>query len=296
MQSVLAIINPRSGTQLGAQAAQRLSQIALSHQIEITIRPTTSDRSVSELVADAAAFSRVIACGGDGTVTAVINGLVGKKVPLAIVPIGTGNVLGQAIGINPDYRLACDDAMADCDFLSLDLGLLNDKTHFALRLSTGYEALVTQDTTREMKSRLGKLAYLWEAARHALRPPSARYRIDVDGEVMRQRAASVWVANTSTLGILGLELDPAISLSDRQLDLCIFKLSASRDMQRVFQWFFRRERLPATAVMRIPVRNYVNIVAASRQPVQVDGDAIGHTPCRVRVVPGALSVCIPRKA
>ncbi len=295
MQRVLAIINPRAGAQFGSQAAQRLSQIALSREIELTIRPTRADRSINGLLEDAGSFTRVVACGGDGTITAVINGIVGKNVPLAIVPTGTGNVLGQAIGINQDYRQACDDALNDCDLLPLDLGLLNEQIHFALRLSTGYEALVTQDTTREMKTRLGKLAYLWEAARHALRLPSARYRIDVDGAVMRQRAASIWVANTSALGILGLELDPAIRLSDRQLDLCIFKFSAARDMQRVSQWFFRRERLPATIVMRIPVRNYVNIVAAKRQPVQVDGDAVGHTPCRIRVVPDAISVCVPRK-
>ena len=292
MERVLAIVNPRSGGQQGAQTAHWLSEIAVSRGLHLTIRPTTIETSAAALVSDARHFDRVIACGGDGTATQVINGLVGMHIPLAIVPSGTGNVLAQAIGIKQDLRLACEAAMSESDLLPLDLGLLNETHYFALRLSVGYEALVTRDTTREMKIRLGKLAYLWEAARHALRLSAVRYRIDVDGhQDMRLRAESIWVANTGALGILGLELDSAISLSDRQLDLCIFRFTAGHDLRRIMRWLFRSERLPATVVKRIPVTSYVNIVAGARQAVQVDGDHVGHTPCRIRVIPAAISVC-----
>ena len=265
----------------------------MSRGLQLTLRPTHLETSASALVADVRQFDRVIVSGGDGTVTQVINGMVGSDVPLAIVPGGTGNVLAQSVGVSPDLRLACEEALKPCDYLPVDLGLLNDKDYFALRLSLGYEALVTLDTTRELKTRYGKLAYLWQAAWHALHLSPVRYRIDVDGTLIRSRAESIWVANTSTLGILGLELDPAISLCDRQLDLCLFRFTLGREMQRVLQWLLRRERLPATVVKRIPVKQYVNIAASPRQPVQVDGDAIGHTPCRIRVIPGGVLLCRP---
>jgi diacylglycerol kinase (ATP) len=291
LQRVLAIINPISGWHLGAQTAQWLSELAISRGIELTIRPTSAEQSASELVQDARAFDRVVVSGGDGTVTQVINGLVGTGVPMAIVPSGTGNVLGQTVGISPDLLLACEDALTWTDVLPMDLGLLNEKVYFALRLSIGYEALVTQATTRELKTRFGKMAYLWQGWRHGLHLPAARYRFDVDGNVFRRYAESVWVANTGTLGILGLVLDPAISLCDRQLDLVFFRFTAGRDMQRILQWLLQRERLPATVAMRIPVKQYVNIVVGTRQPVQVDGDLAGETPCRIRVVPGGVLVC-----
>lgn len=295
MQRVLAIVNPRSGWRQGLQTTQWLSEIAVSRGLQLTIRPTSAEYSASELVSDARAFDRVVVSGGDGTVTQVINGMVGSGVPLALVPGGTGNVLGQAVGVNSDLQLACEDALGDCDLLPLDLGLLNEKTYFALRLSIGYEALVTQDTTRELKTRFGKLAYLWQAARHALHLPATRYRFDVDGTIFRQRAESVWVANTSTLGLLGLQLDPTISLCDKQLDLCLFRFTTGRDLQRIMQWALGQERLPAAVVTRISVRNYVSIVAGSRQPVQVDGDNVGHTPSRIRVIPGGVMVCTRRR-
>jgi YegS/Rv2252/BmrU family lipid kinase len=296
MQRVLAIINPCSGAQQGAQIAQWLSEISVSAGLELTIRHTNIDESASNLVSDARDFARIVVAGGDGTVTEVLNGIVGAHVPLAIIPGGTGNVLGQAIGISTDVRQACQDALLTSETLPLDMGFLNDTTYFALRLSIGYEALVTRHTTRESKSRFGKLAYIWEGIRQGLRLQSARYRIDVDGVTVRQRAESIWVANTSALGVFGLELDPAINLRDGQLDLVIFRVSRLRDIQRLFQALNRRERLPSMLITRIPVKNYVNIVASARQPVQVDGDTIGHTPCRIRVVPEAVSICKPAKA
>lgn len=295
MQRVLAIINPCSGAQQGAQIAQWLSEIAVSTGMDLTIRPTNVGQSASALVRDADDFVRIVVAGGDGTVTEVLNGLVGAHVPLAIIPGGTGNVLGQAIGINTDVRQACQDALTTGESLPLDMGLLNDTAYFALRLSVGYEAFVTRHTTRESKSRFGKLAYIWEGMRQALRLQSARYRIDVDGVTVRQRAESIWVANTSALGVFGLELDPSISLRDGQLDLLIFRVSRLRDIQHLFQALSRRERLPSMLITRIPVRNYVNIVASVRQPVQVDGDTVGHTPCRIRVVPEAVRICKPAK-
>jgi diacylglycerol kinase family enzyme len=263
----------------------------MKRELQLTLRPTNADVSAAQLVADARLFDRVVVSGGDGTVTQVINGMVGSDVPLAIIPGGTGNVLAQAIGVTPDLRQSCDDALKPCDYLPVDLGLLNEKDYFALRLSMGYEALVTLDTTRELKTRFGKFAYMWQAAQHALRLSPVKYRIDVDGTAIRTPAESVWVANTSTLGVLGLELDPAISLCDRQLDLCIFRFTFGREIQRVLRWLLRREQLPATVVKRIPVKEYVNIAASPRQPVQIDGDSIGNTPCRIRVIPGGVLIC-----
>ena len=41
----------------------------------------------------------VIACGGDGTINEVINGLAGSQVPMALLPAGTANILAKELGI-----------------------------------------------------------------------------------------------------------------------------------------------------------------------------------------------------
>jgi YegS/Rv2252/BmrU family lipid kinase len=289
----LAVVNPRSGSQAGAQVSKWLSEIADQHKIKLIIRETTPERDAHELVKDAVDFDRVIASGGDGTIMQVINGIARRHVPLAIIPAGTGNALAMALGLTTDLRAACEEALSDAHLFPLDLGLLNDDLYFALRLGIGYEAVVTQDVTRELKTRLGKSAYILQAIRRAIQARSVRYRFDVDGKFLRRRAESVWVANAGSLGILGLDLDPNIQYGDGQLDLCVMRFGFKRDVQVIVRRLFNRQRLPASVLSRVPVRNTVRIAAHPRQPVQADGEVVGETPCEARVVPGAVMVCRP---
>ena len=298
LRRALVIANPVSGAHQADAITQRLAELSAANQCELVVRHTSKEVSGADLARDAAQFDRVIVSGGDGTVTQVLGGMVGSATPLAIVPGGTGNVLAVALGLSPDWQHACIDALdpaAAC--LPLDLGLLNDTTYFALRFSSGYEAQVTRDTTRELKTRFGKLAYAWQAIRHALHFQAARYRFRVDGgKSFRHRAEFIWVANTGALGVLGLELDPHIRLNDGQLDLCVFRVTAMRDLRRVLQWALRKDRLPSTLLKHIVVNDRVSISASPPQPVQIDGDTVATTPCIIKVVPGAVNVCLKRKA
>ena len=154
----------------------------------------------------------------------------------------------------------------------------------------GYEALVTLGTTRELKIRFGKFAYMWQAAQHALRLSPVKYRIDVDGNVIRTPAESVWVANTSTLGVLGLELDPPLACATGNWT-CASSASPSGARCNAYCAGYCAANNCGHGGQRIPVKEYVNIAASPRQPVQIDGDSIGNTPCRIRVIPGGVLIC-----
>ncbi len=296
VRRALAIVNPRSGNQSGNQVSAWLTEIAQTNGVELVVRETSQEQDPKTQVHDAKQFDRVIASGGDGTVMQVINGLARKNVPLAIIPSGTGNALAIAFKLTLDLRKVCEESLSDATLMPLDLGLLNDTLYFALRLSIGYEAFVTQDTTRELKTRLGKSAYVIQAIKHAVQIRTVRYRFEMDGKVIRRRAGSVWVANAGSLGILGLDLDPNIIFNDGQLDLCAMSLSFRRDFQIVIQRLFARKRLPAAVLSRMPVRDYVRIITYPKQPIQVDGEVVSRTPCEIRVVPNAIQICIPPAA
>lgn len=293
LHRALAIYNPRSGNQSGEHIAGRLKELAQASNVELVLRETSAETDAKELVQDADQFDRVIAAGGDGTVMQVMNGIAKKGIPLSVIPAGTGNALAQALQLTLDLRRAAEEVFLPAVFSPLDLGLLDNRLHFALRLSIGYEAVVTQDTTRELKTRFGKMAYVMQAVRHAVKVRTVRYRFVVDGKMIRRRAESVWVANAGSLGALDLDLDRNINYSDGRLDLCVMRLSMKQDLRVIAQRLVMRQRLPASVFSRIPIRQSIRIITYPRQPIQVDGEVVGETPCEIKVVPNAIQICRP---
>ncbi len=296
LRNALAIYNPRSGNQSGERIAGWLTEQAQSNSVDLVLRETSADVDAKDLVQDADQFDRVIAAGGDGTIMQVMNGIAKKGIPLSVIPSGTGNALAQALQLTLDLRRATEEVFLPAVFSPLDLGLLDDRLYFALRLSVGYEAVVTQDTTRELKTRFGKMAYVMQAVRHAVKVRAVRYRFIVDGKMIRRHAESVWVANAGSLGALDLDLDRRISYNDGQLDLCVMRLSLKQDLRVIAQRLMMRQRLPASAFSRIPIRQSIRIITYPRQPIQVDGEMAGETPCEIKVVSNAIQICRPAAA
>ena len=291
---ILAIVNPGSGAHSGDQVSQWLTENATAHSVELIVRNTSMETPTKTLLEDSESFDRIIASGGDGTLMEVVNGLAAKSstVPMFIVPAGTGNALAKGLRLNLDLQKVCAKAFEEVQVMPLDLGLLNDKLYFALRLSIGFEARVTMDATRELKNRLGIFAYALQALRHSVQERIVRYRFNIDGKEVRAHAQSIWVANIGSLGIGDLEIDPSISSYDEKLDLCIIRFSFRRDLQRVIQQLRGRQRLPATALNVLGFYKECLIAASPRQPIQVDGEVVGETPCRIKVVPKAIQVCM----
>src|SRR5262249_1448703 len=87
------------------------------------------------------------------------SGLIGSQVPLAILPGGTANVMSVELGIPNDLMQAC--ALVSGEeraFRQVDMGQVNDHT-FLLRAGVGFEADRVQGASRELKDRIGSLAY-----------------------------------------------------------------------------------------------------------------------------------------
>ncbi len=293
LRRAVAIVNPAAGSRFGASVAPWLTDLATERGIELVLRETTPNADPRDLTGDAGAFDRVIASGGDGTLMQVMSGLAHSGVPLAIIPSGTGNVLAKALGIPLDLRAACMASFNPARLLAMDLGVVNDSIYFALRMSAGYEARVIRDTTREMKASLGRLAYGVQGGKHALQMQPARYRIEVDGDVLEWDTGNLWVANSGTLGVMGLDLDPRIRMDDGQLDLCALSLGPISGAPAAVMQFLKQDELPQAILSHARVRHHARIEAWPPQPVQADGDLIGETPCTVRVAQQAIQVCVP---
>jgi YegS/Rv2252/BmrU family lipid kinase len=298
MHRALAILNPGSGARQAGEVTRQLLECAERMGVQLGVRYTAPGEPVPLLLNDALQFDRIIAAGGDGTLMDVFTGLkqVGYAGALAIVPAGTGNVLARALKIPTDIPSACALALdMNAATLLLDLGCAQmsngRESCFALRLSAGYEAKVLETTTPELKSRFGKLAYVAQGALHAVTSSPAQYRCEVDGEIISRTAFAALVVNHGTLGVLGMNLDPAIDPHDGQLDLYLVGPDPSPGM---INDILVGNAVPLDALAgRKPIRASILINAEPPQPVQADGDVIGITPVRVTILKDAVRLCVP---
>jgi YegS/Rv2252/BmrU family lipid kinase len=239
----------------------------------------------------AAGLQLVAICGGDGTVMACLGALSGTGLPVAIIPLGSGNLLARNLAIPLELDDALDVAVNGED-RQIDLGRLGDRP-FAVMAGMGFDAAMMADTTEGMKRFAGWPAYVASALRH-LRDPVMRVQLRIDdGPPLRRRARTVLVGNVGQLEG-GLELLPDAVADDGLLDVVIVSPRTIRDWLRVAYRIMRRPRANDRHLERL--RGQVISIEADRvAPRQMDGEVISKgSGIDARVDPAALIVRVPR--
>lgn len=231
----------------------------------------------------------VFACGGDGTVMAVVTALAGTDVAMAVLPAGTGNLLAANLGLAGEPATGVQVAL-EGGRRRIDVGVVDDHC-FAVMAGMGFDAQMLAGTSEKAKKRLGWIAYVGGAVKH-LRDRPMRARIVLDGGApMPRRPRTVIVGNVGRLqgGVRLLsKADPA----DGKLDVAILSPNNLGHWASL-AWAVvrRRERVP---LMETYTASRVEIYARSSQPRQLDGDLIepGRA-LKISVKPGALLLCVP---
>ncbi|XVV10970.1 diacylglycerol/lipid kinase family protein [Actinoplanes sp. CA-131856] len=232
----------------------------------------------------------VFACGGDGTVMAVVTALAGSDVTMAVLPAGTGNLLAANLGLGADPATGVQVAI-EGGRRRIDVGVVDGGQCFAVMAGMGFDAQMLEGTSETAKKRIGWLAYVGGALRH-LRDRPMRARIVLDGgPPMPRHARTVIVGNVGRLqgGVRLLqEADPA----DGKLDVAVLSPNNLGHWARL-SWAVvrRRKRVP---LMETYTAERVEIHTRSTQPRQLDGDLIDPgRHLKIHVKPSALLLCVP---
>ncbi|WP_029144800.1 diacylglycerol/lipid kinase family protein [Microbacterium luticocti] len=258
----------------------------------------------------------VLVAGGDGTVRAVAEALVDSRVPLTIVPSGTGNLLARNLELPLTDPEAAIRAAFDGEVREIDIGMARltraDGTTaehaFVVMAGIGLDAAMIANTRSQLKRSVGWVAYVDGAARSL---PGARpFRVvyELEGHRLHTtRVHSMLFANCGALPA-GIELVPDASVADGLLDVALIQPNGWFGWLGVWRkvWWdnsvLRRTRAGRRIVQRrrdTSVR-YLQGPALEAgvevpQPVELDGDEFGEASrIRCRVLPGALLVAVPR--
>jgi YegS/Rv2252/BmrU family lipid kinase len=260
----------------------------------VDLRETTrrGDAEAFARVALADNYDRMVVAGGDGTINEAINGLADRRLPLAVVPLGTANVLAAEIGLGVhSYGVA--RAIADGPAATVALGRIRGRDgrprRFSMMAGIGFDAHVVARVDPVLKRWTGKFAYVVASLLQLREHRDRLYDVRVDGR--RYRAASVIVAKGHFYGGKFV-VAPAARLHEPYLHVCLFGRTGRWAVIRYALALFAGQlhRLPDITLIRA-LR--VEIDGPAGEPVQVDGDLDGELPVTIDIDDHILRLAVP---
>jgi diacylglycerol kinase (ATP) len=288
---LLIIFNPTAG---GRRRRRFEAVVAELRRLgcEVTVRPTGARGDAEQLAAsaDPNRYDVLVVAGGDGTINEAVNGLSGARLPLAIVPLGTANVLAAEIGLATDPRSVAR-AIALGRPRPVSVGVANGR-RFLLMAGTGFDAHVVQNVNLALKRRIGKAAYGISILRQLWRFAFPEYVVTIEGRT--RKAASVLVANAHYYGGRFV-CAPVADLGTPTLEVCMFERRGRLSVIGYALAMFTG-RLPKLNSYRIVSADRVHIGGGSGEPVQGDGDILTHLDVTIEVVPEGLYLIFPPAA
>ena len=237
----------------------------------------------------------LVVMGGDGMMHLGLNAAGGTKVPLGLIPAGTGNDLCRGIGIPLDpvaaAQVIVEGHLMDMDLTSVVGNLAHGDTqcYVGSVVATGYDARVGIRGAMAPKM-LGSLAYGLAALQELRVFQPLNYRIRIDGEPRELPAMFIAVANAGFYGG-GMMIAPKASVTDGLLDVTLVHPVSKMTLLRLLPSMFNGGFVSDPAVEIVRAKEV--IIDGDGLVGVADGEALGGPPFGITCEPGALSVFIP---
>lgn len=294
-----AVVNARAGRGCAAHAwaavARELDARGAAHEVHHTRGPHDAAHVVVDAIARGA--RRFVAVGGDGTLHEVVNGVLGSRTrcTLAVVPNGTGNdwARGKAL---PRTAVGLADLLAHGRSRAFDAGEIEyttpsgtERRWFVNVAGCGYDAHVLE----RLSDRAPRgLAYLLAVAGGLATYAPARFRVRSAGAPAIDATLFVAFAALGRYCGGGMQVAPFADPADGALDVVGIR------HLRLPSTLARLPRLYTGGILRDPAVQHfrtalVEIDADPPVRVAADGQLLGHTPARIRVLPHALDFVVP---
>lgn len=298
------ITNPKSGRG-GVDLSEALT-VLQANGWDVTVRQKLKGGMAEELARDAAkqGYNVVVDCGGDGTLSEIVNGVVGTDVAVGTLPGGTANVWAHEMGISQQLRRAAVQ-LVTATRRRVDVGHVdvNGKhgAYFLMMAGIGIDAAVMSRVNKKLKNRIGKLAIGLAAVRALPEVMIAPVQVELDGSHWQGKVSQVVIGNTRRYGGF-TSMTPFAYANDGQLDACLITATSPlAGIRQLASLALRGRASPATT----EIYRAASIVVRSPIvfPLETDGGVIDldeddRTPDGVvytfRPMAQGISVLVPR--
>lgn len=277
-------INPHAGHGKGALFAEKVIAFYDDKKIEYQ---TFSSHSAGNLKRELETFfdrndcEGVVSVGGDGLAHLLLQLVVPRSIPFAIIPAGTGNDIVRSLGWSLEDPTRYLEHVTSTAPSKIDLGNV-DSEWFAAILSTGFDSLVNERANK-LRWPSGQQRYNLAIALELPRFTPIEYEITTDTRTFTTEAMLIAIANGRSYGG-GMLVCPHAKLDDALFDVMILKPVSKFEFIRIFPKVFSGSHIshPAVEIFRSK-----KVKIAADAIAYADGERIGRAPVSAECISGA---------
>lgn len=294
----LLVTNPYANRWRARRKLERVEAVFRNRGLDYELAVTGGPGEAIGLARNAAGrgFGAVIAAGGDGTVSEVVNGLMlagdGARASLllGVIPIGTGNDFAEMAGVPREIEAAVE-AIAAGPTRRVDVGRVNDR-YFDNNAAIAMEPRVTIASTR-IKWLSGNSRYVVALLRSLLRLTTWKMRVHWDDGQFEGELLLLSVCNSPRTGGK-FRMAPRASMSDGLLDVVMVPKVSRMRIARILPRLFSGTHVDDPNVQYVRTRE-LSVESEPGTPLHADGEVLGEDLRRLRfaIVPDALEVLLP---
>jgi diacylglycerol kinase (ATP) len=294
MMRAIVVINPIAGggrvsermAEARALAVDTLGACGLHADVHFTSGPGDAHRAARAAAADGC--SLIVAWGGDGTVNEVASAVAFGRVPIGIVPAGSGNGLARDLGLPSDAVRALRVAANGVERV-IDAGDIDGSLFFNIA-GVGLDAAIAARFAMRGVRQRGRLGYLTLTTGELLNARALRYALEIGAERLERRALMITFANSRQYGN-GALIAPAARLDDGRLELVVVEAQSLARIAWQLPSLFRGTLRDSRGLVMRSITTAAVAGDDGRMLFHVDGEPkLGGTRLNVRVRPRALTV------
>lgn len=287
MKKLLLIINPNSGKGLGRHYLPQIINFFQKPNFKLDVFETKTPKDATKKAKAARnRYDIIIAAGGDGTINEVVNGMVRGKASLAIVPIGTANVLASQFSIPNDVMQACELILSSAP-KATDVGIANHH-YFLQSCGIGFDAKVISDVDLRFKQKTGKFLFYMNILKNLCSYRAPKFRAKISKRSVE--GYTLVVLNSKYYGGRFIMSEKA-KMDDGLLDVVVFEKDSSFLVLRaILSGFIFGRLLNLNGISFYQGKSIRVQPLGARSYIQTDGELIGQIPANISIKHGVLKV------
>jgi YegS/Rv2252/BmrU family lipid kinase len=296
MRSAYLIFNPVAGQGNAEQDLARIRAI-LEPVIALEIHQTTTEIDADQLALAAVneGVEAVIVSGGDGTISATANALMGTSIPMGVISRGTANAFANALDLPTTIEAACETILMGTTRV-VDAAKCNGMPMILLA-GIGFEAETVERADRESKNRLGLLAYILAGIEQLGQMTQFDAEIETDEKIITVTASAITVANAAPPTSILAQGSAGVIFDDGLLDVTIVA-PVTRTGAIAVSYELLTSALKGDATTRSDIgylrTKKLTIKTDPPQKIVIDGEVCGTTPVTIECIPNSLTVFSPQ--